>query len=129
MKRRTKKATTIYVTELDYNRLNGLIDRTRERNGIDREYLNKHIKKDEVSEVVNTATVGPMHQIHALLEFDDAARAVLIEEPSRVAKSSAAPGMTSATRAAGSDLSRSLGVRRMMTCRASSGAVQAMRKP
>jgi hypothetical protein len=42
---------------------------------IDREYLNKHIKKDEVSEVVNTSTVGPMHQIHALLEFDDAARA------------------------------------------------------
>lgn len=42
---------------------------------IDRDYLNKHIKKQEFSEVVNTSTVGPMHQIHALLEFDDAARA------------------------------------------------------
>jgi hypothetical protein len=41
MKRRSKKATTIYITELDYDRLNGLIERTRKRNGADREYLNK----------------------------------------------------------------------------------------
>ena len=41
MKRRSKKAATIYITELDYNRLSGLIERTRERNGTDREYLNK----------------------------------------------------------------------------------------
>ena len=41
MKRRSKKATTIHITELDYNRLSGLIDRTRERNGTDREYLHK----------------------------------------------------------------------------------------
>ena len=41
MKRGTQKATTIYITELDYNRLTGLIDRTRERNGVDREYLRK----------------------------------------------------------------------------------------
>jgi hypothetical protein len=42
---------------------------------VDREYLNKHIKKQEFSEVVDTESVGPMHQIHALLEFDDSARA------------------------------------------------------
>jgi regulator of nucleoside diphosphate kinase len=57
MKRRTKKATTIYVTELDYNRLNGLIDRTRERNGIDREYLNKLEAELDRAEVVDTKDI------------------------------------------------------------------------
>ena len=33
------------------------------------------MKKAEYSEVVNSDTVGPMHQIHALLEIDDRARA------------------------------------------------------
>jgi hypothetical protein len=37
-------------------------------------YLNEHVKKAEYSEVVN-ASVGPMHQIHALLEIDDRTRA------------------------------------------------------
>ena len=53
MKRRTKKATTIYITELDYNRLSGLIDRTRERNGIDREYLNKLEAELDRAEIVD----------------------------------------------------------------------------
>ena len=57
MKRRAKKATTIYVTELDYNRLNGLIDRTRERNGIDREYLNKLEAELDRAEVVDTKDI------------------------------------------------------------------------
>lgn len=57
MKRRTKKATTIYVTELDYNRLNGLIDRTRERNGIDREYLKKLEAELDRAEVVDTKDI------------------------------------------------------------------------
>jgi regulator of nucleoside diphosphate kinase len=52
MKRRSKKTTTIYITELDYNRLSGLIDRTRERNGIDREYLNKLEAELDRAEVV-----------------------------------------------------------------------------
>lgn len=43
----------IYVTELDYNRLNGLIDRTRERNGTDREYLNKLEAELERAEIVD----------------------------------------------------------------------------
>src|SRR6185436_18568999 len=47
-----KKTTSIYITELDYNRLNGLIDRTRERNSVDKEYLNKLEAELERAEVV-----------------------------------------------------------------------------
>ena len=54
MKRRSKKATSIYVTELDFNRLNGLIDRTRESNGVDKEYLNKLEAELERAEVVDS---------------------------------------------------------------------------
>ena len=53
MKRRLKKPTTIYITELDYNRLSGLIDRTRERNGTDREYLNKLEAELDRAEIVD----------------------------------------------------------------------------
>ena len=53
MKRRSKKATTIYITELDYNRLNGLIDRTRERNAHDREYLKKLEAELDRAEIVD----------------------------------------------------------------------------
>ena len=53
MNRRSKKKTTIYITELDYNRLNGLIDRTRERNGADREYLNKLEAELDRAEIVD----------------------------------------------------------------------------
>src|ERR1051325_6538568 len=52
MTRKTKKATTIYITELDYNRLSGLIDRTRERDGSDREYLNKLETELDRAEIV-----------------------------------------------------------------------------
>ena len=52
MKRRSKKATTIYITEVDYNRLSGLIDRTRERNGDDREYLHKLETELDRAEIV-----------------------------------------------------------------------------
>ena len=52
MKRRSKKAATIYITELDYNRLNGLIARTSERNGTDREYLNKLEAELDRAEIV-----------------------------------------------------------------------------
>ena len=52
MNRRSKKTTTIHITELDYNRLNGLIDRTRERNGADREYLNKLEAELDRAEIV-----------------------------------------------------------------------------
>lgn len=52
MKRRSKKTATIYITELDYDRLSGLIDRTRERNGTDREYLNKLEAELDRAEIV-----------------------------------------------------------------------------
>ncbi len=38
-------------------------------------YLKNHIRKSEYSEVVESKSVGPMHQLHARLEFDDLARA------------------------------------------------------
>jgi regulator of nucleoside diphosphate kinase len=57
MKRRSQKTTSIYITELDYNRLNGLIDRTRERNGVDKEYLNKLETELERAEVVDSKDV------------------------------------------------------------------------
>jgi regulator of nucleoside diphosphate kinase len=47
-----RKSTTIYITELDYNRLSGLIDRTRERNVADREYLNKLEAELDRAEIV-----------------------------------------------------------------------------
>ena len=57
MKRRSKKATTIYITELDYNRLHGLIDRTRESNGVDKEYLKKLEAELERAEVVDSRDI------------------------------------------------------------------------
>lgn len=57
MKRRSKKTTTIYITELDYNRLSGLIDRTRERNATDREYLNKLEAELERAEIVEPKAI------------------------------------------------------------------------
>ena len=48
-----KRATTIYITEFDYNRLSGLIDRARERNGDDREYLNKLETELDRAEIVD----------------------------------------------------------------------------
>ena len=58
MKRRSKKTTTIYVTELDYNRLSGLIDRARERNGVDREYLNKLEAELDRAEIVDPKEIS-----------------------------------------------------------------------
>jgi regulator of nucleoside diphosphate kinase len=52
MKQKSKKVTSIYITEVDYNRLNGLIDRTRERNSTDREYLNKLEAELDRAEIV-----------------------------------------------------------------------------
>jgi regulator of nucleoside diphosphate kinase len=57
MKRRSKKTATIYITEVDYNRLSGLIDRTRERNSIDREYLNKLEAELDRAEVVEAKDI------------------------------------------------------------------------
>jgi len=57
MKRKSKKAISIYITELDYNRLSGLIDRTRERNGTDREYLNKLEAELDRAQIVDSKDI------------------------------------------------------------------------
>jgi regulator of nucleoside diphosphate kinase len=57
MTRKSKKTTIIYITELDYNRLNGLIERTRERNGVDREYLNKLEAELDRAEIVESEDI------------------------------------------------------------------------
>jgi len=59
MKRKSKAATTIFITELDYDRLTGLIDRTRERNGTDREYLNKLEAELDRAEIVEAKDIPP----------------------------------------------------------------------
>lgn len=41
MQKKSQKAGNICITEPDYQRLCDLIEITRERNGVDREYLNK----------------------------------------------------------------------------------------
>ena len=41
MKKKSQRIASIYITEPDYQRLSGLIEISRERNGVDREYLNK----------------------------------------------------------------------------------------
>ena len=57
MKRKSKKTTSIYITELDYERLSGLIDRTRERNSVDREYLNKLEAELDRAEIVDSKEI------------------------------------------------------------------------
>lgn len=66
-----KLAITQYVD--DY-----LAPNASKRISLDADLL-KRLRKSEYEEVVNSATVGPMRQLHALLEFDDAARARLAE--------------------------------------------------
>lgn len=47
-----KKTKTIYVTEFDYQRLSGMIERMRERNGVDKEYVNKLEAELDRAEIV-----------------------------------------------------------------------------
>lgn len=53
MKRKSRKTASIYITEPDYQRLSGLIDRTRERSNSDREYLNKLEAELDRAEIVD----------------------------------------------------------------------------
>lgn len=53
MKKKSKNTATIYITEPDYQRLNGLIETTRERNGVDKEYLNKLEAELDRAEIVD----------------------------------------------------------------------------
>ena len=51
------KRTSIYVTEPDYHRLSALIETTRERNGVDIEYLKKLEAELDRAEIVNPKDV------------------------------------------------------------------------
>ena len=53
MAKRSKKTANIYITELDYNRLSALIEKTRESNGVDREYLKKLEAELDRAEIVD----------------------------------------------------------------------------
>src|SRR5690242_18362250 len=53
MAKRSKKAASIYITEPDYNRLSALIEKKRESNGIDRQYLNKLEAELDRAEIVD----------------------------------------------------------------------------
>jgi len=53
MKKKLKKTVNIYITEPDYQRLSGLIEITRERNGADREYVNKLEAELDRAEIVD----------------------------------------------------------------------------
>jgi regulator of nucleoside diphosphate kinase len=53
MKKKSQKSLNIYITEQDYQRLSGLIEITRERNGVDREYLNKLEAELDRAEIVD----------------------------------------------------------------------------
>jgi regulator of nucleoside diphosphate kinase len=53
MKKQALQTGTIYVTEADYRRLTGLIEITRDRNGVDIEYLNTLEAELERAEIVD----------------------------------------------------------------------------
>ena len=57
MAKRFQKTTTIYITEPDYHRLSALIEKTRETNGTDREYLNKLETELDRAEIVEPKRV------------------------------------------------------------------------
>ena len=53
MKNKALQTGMIYITEPDYRRLTGLIEITRDRNGVDREYLNTLEAELERAEIVD----------------------------------------------------------------------------
>ncbi len=50
-------------------------DQAAELVGLSLGYIKHNLKHDEFAEIVHSRSVGPMHQLHARLEFDDKARA------------------------------------------------------
>ena len=57
MRKQSKRTANIYITEPDYNRLSALIEKTREGNGVDREYLNKLEVELDRAEVVDAKDI------------------------------------------------------------------------
>src|SRR5580765_3294437 len=58
MKKKSHKTVNIYITEPDYQRLSGLIEVTRERNGVDREYLSKLEAELDRAEIVDPKQIS-----------------------------------------------------------------------
>ncbi len=57
MKKKSQRLSSIHITEPDYQRLNELIKITRERNGVDKEYLNKLEAELDRAEIVDPKRV------------------------------------------------------------------------
>ena len=53
MAKQSQKMASIYITEIDHQRLSALIEKTRETNGVDREYLNKLEAELDRAEIVD----------------------------------------------------------------------------
>jgi regulator of nucleoside diphosphate kinase len=53
MSKKSQRTSSIYITEPDYHRLSALIETTRERNGVDREYINKLEAELDRAEIVD----------------------------------------------------------------------------
>ena len=57
MTRQSEKTANIYITEPDYNRLSALIEKTREGNGVDLQYLNKLETELDRAEIVGAKDI------------------------------------------------------------------------
>ena len=57
MTKQSEKTANIYITEPDYNRLSALIEKTREGNGVDRQYLNKLEAELDRAEIVDAKDI------------------------------------------------------------------------
>ena len=57
MTKQLEKTANIYITEPDYDRLSALIEKTREGNGVDREYLNKLEAELDRAEIVEAKDI------------------------------------------------------------------------
>jgi regulator of nucleoside diphosphate kinase len=58
MKKTSQRTSSIYITEPDYHRLSALIETTRERNGVDIEYLNKLEAELDRAEIVDPKDIS-----------------------------------------------------------------------
>ena len=57
MTKQSEKTANIYITDPDYNRLSALIEKTREGNGVDRQYLNKLEAELDRAEIVDAKDI------------------------------------------------------------------------
>ena len=57
MTKQSEKTANIYITDPDYNRLSALIEKTREGNGVDRQYLNKLEAELDRAEIVDAKAI------------------------------------------------------------------------